>query len=685
MKNKEWSAEDAIKRFERVRIVDGHEIILPEPPAKTAIPNWNKPVLKQKFQREEFPTEIGFKNFPVKEQKKLFQYWFDCRYYGYFYFNCGQLEYITGHHWTYLNCYYGDSGLPDYIDSDRDFFYVWDKVEKVKTCTGLIMGTARRDGKTQKALTIALNISTWNRQANVGFQGNVDKDGEKLFTKFITAWQQAPFFMKPMHDSGSTRPKEKLSFFAPSSRSQTKAKPTSTIDLKNTVDFRASVATAYDGAKLAFKYDDEVGKAPRGVDVNNRYDIVRECLMRGKKVIGKYFLTSTTESETDEFGNSKGIDSWSITNFRKLWYRSQIENLNEEGFTDSGLWTYFKPAYRGFAGFVDEYGRSDEAGARKFIENMRAGKQGEDLLAYIRKYPFTVEEFFGAEDRDSDLDVQKIDDQMKWNDLNVDKPNGEIKKVKGNFYWANRYGGDVVWVPEPNGRFEIVCHPPTDRINKKFIRDGKPMPANRVNGVVGIDPIDSAKKVGSTRSMYAAIGLLYDNFNVAEAYNNCIVFTYCCRLNDPQTHHEDMLKAAMYYGVEAHFEYMKTGGVEYFKNNGFEGYLAKRPKNLLFNTRYARSTDYGTPTQDKKVRTALMEYITRYIASNCGHSEEGMGNIYFTEILNQVKGLFADKEWTKYDLAVAFMMALGIYYSDRKKIRTYDATAVSGIMDFKTY
>lgn len=682
--SKDWSADEAIKRFERVRIVDGHEIVLPEPPAKTAIANWNKPVYKQKFQREEFPTEIGFKNFPVKEQNALFNYWFNCRYHGYWFFNCGELEYITGHHWVYLNCYFGDSGLPNYVDSDRDFFYIWDKAEKVPTCTGLVYATSRRDGKTQKALSVALNISTWRFQANVGFQGNVDKDGEKLFTKFVTAWQQAPFFMKPMHDSGSSRPKEKLSFFAPSSRSP-KAKTTSILDLKNTVDFRASVDIAYDGSKLAFKYDDEVGKAPRGVNVNKRYDIGRECLMRGKKVIGKYMLTSTIEPEEDEFGNSKGIDSWSIVNFRKLWLRSQKETINEEGFTDSGLITYFKPAYRGFEGFVDEYGRSDEAGARKFIENMRAGKSGEDLLAYIRKYPFTVEEFFSAEDRGQDIDVQKIDDQTKWNDLNVDKPNGEIKKIKGNFYWANRFGGDVVWCPEPNGRFEIVCHPPTDKINKKFIRDGKPMPANKNTGIIGIDPIDSAQKVGSTRSMYAAVGMFFDNINVSDAYKDCVVFTYCCRVNDPQVHHEDMAKAAMYFGVEAHFEYMKTGGVEYFKNNGFEGYLAKRPKNLLFNTRYARSTDYGTPTQDKKVRNALMEYVSRYIATNCGYTENGMGNIYFTEILNQVKNLFAEKEWNKYDLAVALMMALGVFYSDRKKTKTLPPEKVSSIMSFMQY
>lgn len=685
--NKEWSAEDAIKRFQQVRIIDGHEIILPPPPAKTAIPNWNKPVLRQKFQREEFPTEIGFKNFPVKEQKKLFQYWFDCRYHGYWFFNCGELEYITGHHWTYLNCYFGDSGLPNYVDSDRDFFYVWDKAEKLSTCTGMIYATSRRDGKTQKALTIALNISTWRFQANVGFQGNVDKDGEKLLVKYVTAWQQAPFFMKPAHDSGSTRPKEKVSFFAPSSRSLNKAKATSSIDLKNTVDFRASVDTAYDGSKLAFKYDDEVGKAPRGVNVNKRYDIGRECLMRGKRVIGKYMLTSTIEPEEDEFGQSKGIDSWSITNFRKLWTRSQADQINEEGFTDSGLIAYFKPAYRGFEGFVDEYGNSDEAGARKFIENMRAGKQGEDLLAYIRKYPFTVEEFFSAEDRASDLDIQKIEDQVKWNDLNVDKPNGEIKKVKGDFHWATNYGGDVMWIPNENGRFEVCWHPPADKINKKHIRDGRPIPANINMGVIGSDSIDHSFKKGSTRSMYAAVGMVFAEGApfATEAYQNGVMLTYCCRLNDPNAQHEDMLKAAMYYGVQVHFEYMRVGAINYFKERGFEGYLTKRPKNLLFNTRYARSTDYGTPTQDQKVRGALMEYIVRYISTNCGYGEHGMGNIYYTEILMQVKNMFADKEWTKYDLAVAFMMALGIYYSDRKKAKTYDASAVSGIMDFKTY
>jgi hypothetical protein len=675
---KDYSPERAIKDFERYRVIDGQDIILPEPPAKTAIDNWNKQPENQYFIREVFPTEAAFKQFSIKEQNRLFDKWFNYRYHGYWFFNNGNLEYITGDHWIYLNCYYGEGGDVYFIDSDRDWFYIWEKVILSDTILGMLYGCNRRDGKTQKLLSVIQNSSAWEFRSNYGMQENTIEGAEEMFMRLVTSWQHAPFFMRPLYNNPS-RPKSGLEFFAPSEKGRIKMY-NNAVSLETKIDFRSSDLGAYDKSRLKIIGHDEVGKA-KSVNVNDRFNRVRETLKRGDTIVGKYLACSTVEDEEDEFGQSKGVDSWSIRNFKKLWERSiPVEG---ETTTESGLITYFKPAYRGFEGHIDKYGYSNEETAKASILKHRAMLSGDDLLSYIRKYPFTREEYFSTVDKGEDIDIQKIDDQTKWNDLNVDKPNGEIKKVKGNFYWASRFGGDVVWIPEANGRFEVVCHPPADRINKRFIRDGKPMPANRTSGVGGVDSVDAAKKQGSTRSMYAAVGMLFDNPN--EAYKNCIVFTYCCRLNDPQLHHEDMAKVAIYYGIEMHFEYMKTAGVEYFKNNGFEGYLAKRPKNLLFNTRYARSTDYGTPTQDKKVRTALMEYITRYIASNCGHSEEGMGNIYFTEILNQVKGLFADKEWTKYDLAVAFMMALGIYYSDRKKIRTYDATAVSGIMDFKKY
>lgn len=670
-------SDKAYKNFERKRVIDGHTVILPKPPPKKDIANYYKAQHLQKFTKIEFPSLRTFTNLNVKEQEQLFDQWTEWLYYGYWFMNNGKLEYITGVHWFYLNCFYGEGSDIYFVDSDRDFFYLWEMVDNSDEIVGMLYGTNRRDGKTQKGLCIELYLAITSTRSNFGMQENDEEAAEGMFLRLVNAWQNLPFFLQPVH-SGSTRPKTKLEFFAPSMRGKDAEIVPS---LRNWIDFRSSEEGKYDKTKLRFILHDEIGKAKK-IDVNSRYNRVRECLFRGKTMVGKYLGTTTVEDETDEFGVSLGINSWGLKNFHKLWFRSKP--YDHTGRTESKLITYFKPAYFAYEGFIDEYGYSMIEEAKAYIEKERSLLEGDDLFAYIRKYPFNEEEFFSAAESTTDFNFEKVKDQMEWNAVYVNAPHGDLKIQRYNLEWVDRqYGGQVTAVPHPEGAFFILAHP--EYPNKRLLHHGLWRPAFAHEGVIGCDPIGHSKKK-DTRSKYAMIGRRFKpkNSMYPSLYDNAIDFIYLNRFDDPVKHHDDALKAAIYYGREVLFENNIYAGIAHFKDRGFIGYAAMCPKELA-PSKIVRPTDIGVATHGEKNRNLLLEYVKRDIIENCGLTEDGQGRIYFNEVLTQIKGLFEDRrgEWNKYDLAVAHMMCLAKMYSVTKK-RVYVQKEGRGLMDFYT-
>ena len=165
------------------------------------------------------------------------------------------------------------------------------------------------------------------------------------------------------------------------------------------------------------------------------------------KYIGKQLYTTTVEEM--ENGGAE---------FQKLVKNSNRDKRDKNGRTNSGLYTYFLPAYKtmywdenGNVGF-NKYGKPDEVKARKYFMNRRAALQNNtrNLASFIRKNPFTLDESFWIDGDQCLYDSGLLNEQLGI--INI----AENIIERGNFVWLNgERDTKVIWVKDKHGHWEI--------------------------------------------------------------------------------------------------------------------------------------------------------------------------------------------------------------------------------------
>jgi hypothetical protein len=143
------------KGFEQERIIGEYSVALPDPPNLKLIANYHQVQENQLWRRPDTPK--NYLVLPKKDQLEIANREWDRRLNGYWFFNNGNIEYMTGTNYFYCGHWKLDGIYPMFIDSDRDFFYLWAKAEADKNSTGLIYIADRREGK---ALSIDTDIPT---------------------------------------------------------------------------------------------------------------------------------------------------------------------------------------------------------------------------------------------------------------------------------------------------------------------------------------------------------------------------------------------------------------------------------------------------------------------------------------------------------------------------------------------
>jgi len=431
--------------------------------------------------------------------------------------------------------------------------------------------------------------------------------------------------------------------------------------LNSSIDFKSAKEKAYDGIKLHRALFDEEGKTTEA-NVDKRWDVNRPCFMDGlTKIIGKSLHCTTVENEEGESRTkSKSGLGESVLNFKKIWDGSDVSDLDDNGMTKSGLYRYFKSSIYGMRDFVDEYGYSDPVAANQYIENTLAGLEGDKALAFRRKYPRNENDMWGTMGEENGLDVNKIIEQKSWNKTHVSNNDlSNIKLQRGDFRWANQFGGSVLWIPNPNGKFQVVWLPKQESTNQWFYKNGERYPKNYLEGVIGVDPIDDTAAGTDRPSDFAMvtyrIGGIEDSI-----FNDAFINAYCCRTTYPEAHFEDMLMAAIFYGYQICIEDNRTYFKNWLRERGFVGYLTPRPMETAPDSKILGELDFGIPTTSARVRDLLFNYLAVYVYEHCGYTKDGaIGNVFIDDILNDWTKFKPSVRWTKFDLTVACLMALG--------------------------
>ena len=609
------------------------------------------------------------------------------RLHGYWFFNNGKPTYITGKHFYYMTSFRLDVGLPRYRSRDRiywvaidflkkhtyDFAHKDDEGNALKTKypdgkwyyemrdTGrrLIFGDAypkmRREGATYRAECNNVETITLLSGAKGGIQSRNDKDAKEVFvTKLVRPWKKIPFFFKPTY-SGSTDPKSELIFDTPSIRIGGKGSLASVITgLESMIDFQVGDEGAYDGQKLYFHHDDEVGKNWRN-NVMQRHIVAMECLSQdaGMDIHG-YTSKTSTVGEMEKGGGKV---------FKEMCDMSDYYNRTETGQTASGLVVIFISSVEGMR--VDAYGDSDTALNEKNIMSVRRALKAkgniELYIEKVRQYPIRYRECFTSSSNDMGFNLLILDDRMQ--ELKMHSP----PIVQGMFSRANPRDrtSPVSFTEDPLGRFIMSRQMLSFQSNNIYSTSlgYAPYKAGKFN--VGIDPFafdKTEKGVGMSDggiSVKFKRDLIVDPNEkpIAEWESDRFVCTYQYRPPTTDEFADDALMAAMYFGGMALCEANVHMLIKLWKMWGMGGFL-KHMRDPATN-QFRKTPGFPTTTDSKEdIFNALRDYVERR-----GRWENHL------ELLTDCYDIQSVKQMTKYDRLTASGLAELAEDSDHGDVR----------------
>jgi hypothetical protein len=578
-----------------------------------------------------------------------------------------------------------DIGYPSYLAFQRDIFLHMAACEADPRCFGQLYTKCRRSGYTNICSAVLVDEASQVKEKLLGIQSKTGKDAQEniFMKKVVSIFRGYPFFFKPIQD-GTTNPRMELAFREPSKRITKNNKTSQRGDALNTViNWKNTTNNAYDGEKLHMLYLDEAGKWEKPTDIREAWRIERTCLIVGKRIVGKALVGSTVNPM------NKGGEE-----YRGLWEDSDPNERNNNGRTRSGLYRIFIPAYEALEGFFDKYGkavidnppnhipnmtrrikfRGDiigidgeviDQGSKSYLKNERESFKDDpsELNEIIRQFPFTEDEAFRDSIEGSLFNIGKIYQQIEHNDNLYPNP-----VVQGNFVWRKK-DEEVVFSPDPNGRFRVAWLPPDHLRNNKADDRGKRIAPNAHIGVGGVDSYDLDATVDGRGSKGALH--MYNKFNM-DVPPNMFVVEYASRPDLASIFYEDVLMCAFFYGYPLLIENNKYGIARYFESRGYDGYLMDRPQHLRNSNSSNNVRTKGIPSNSQDVIQSHAQAIEAYIHDHVGvRAESGeMGQMLFNRTLEDWIAYKIDKR-TKFDLTISSGLALlGAQKAKKKKVKS---------------
>jgi len=621
------------------------------------------PKKDQRWRRLELPEELrkvasmeDWASMPEEFRKKYTSYIskeYQRRRNGVWFYNNGVPTYITGNHYFFLQWSKIDIGYPDYLDFQRQLFLHLEACAVDPRSLGQVYVKCRRSGYTNMSASVLVNEATQVKDKLLGIMSKTGSDAQEniFMKKVVPIYKSLPFFFKPIQD-GTTNPRMELAFREPSKRITKKNKTAQKGEALNTViNWKNTTNNAYDGEKLHILYLDEAGKWEKPSDIRESWRIHRTCLLVGRKIVGKAMVGSTV-NPLDRGGRQ----------YRDLYDASNPLERNENGRTKSGLYAIFIPAYDALEGFFDAYGMpvvedpekevlsidggTVSSGAKSFLKNERKALVDDsyELNEVIRQFPFTTAEAFRDSSKASLFNVQKIYEQIQYNQDLFPSP-----IVIGNFVWKDGVADtEVVFSPSTEGRWRIAWLPPAELRNKN-------KPENSWLGCGGVDSYDIDATVDGRGSKGACH--MYNKFNMAHP-SNMFVAEYASRPPLAKIFYEDVLMAAKFYGYPLLIENNKYGIARYFESRGYQDWLLDRPEHLGSGFGVKTKTK-GIPSNSQDVIQAHAQSIEAYVHAHVGLNEQTLefGKMYLDRTLEDWINFKVDDR-TKFDLSISSGLAL---------------------------
>jgi hypothetical protein len=614
--------------------------------------------IKNRFDWEKYPSDFREKWWDYIDNE------FKRRDEGFWFYNNGEPTYITGTHYMYLQWSKIDIGAPDFRESNRLFYIFWEACKADTRCYGMCYLKNRRSGFSFMCSAELVNQATISSDSRYGILSKSGADAKKMFTdKVVPISVNYPFFFKPIQD-GMDRPKTELAYRVPASKlTRRKLEVNEEIreleGLDTTIDWKNTGDNSYDGEKLKLLGHDESGKWERPDNIKNNWKVTKTCLRLGRKIVGKCMMGSTS--------NALGKGG---QNFKDIYYGSDVSKRNRNGQTKEGLYSLFIPMEWNYEGFIDKYGKpvfDNPSSPVKGIDNQFIDigviehwqnevdglkNDPDSLNEYYRQFPRTEQHAFRDEAIDSLFNLQKIYEQIDYNEY----ANNELKLTQGNFQWENEWrDSKVVFVPNSKGRFFISWVPPKTIQNNVIVRNGIKYPGNDHIGAFGCDSYDISGTVDGRGSKGALHGLT--KFSMEDAPPNHFFLEYISRPQTAEMFFEDVLMAIHFYGMPILVENNKPRLLYHLKRRGYRGFSMNRPDRTLNKLSITEREVGGIPNSSEDVKQAHAAAIETYIDQYVGYKNDTHGDMYFQRTLEDW-ATFNINNRTKHDASISSGLAL---------------------------
>jgi len=458
-----------------------------------------------------------------------------------------------------------------------------------------------------------------------------------------------------------------------------------TIDWKNTGD------NSYDGEKLKILAHDESGKWERPDNIKNNWKVTKTCLRLGRRIVGKCMMGSTSNA-LDKGGR----------NFKDIFYGSDVLKRNKNGQTKEGLYSLFIPMEWNYEGFIDKYGfpvfdnptepvigidgNQIDIGVIQHWENEVEGLKDDpdSLNEYYRQFPRSEQHAFRDEAKDSLFNLQKIYEQIDYNDYIDNHKN----ITQGNFQWENDFrDSNVIFIPNKNGRFFVSWIPPRNLQNNVIIKNGIKYPGNDHIGAFGCDSYDISGTVDGKGSKGSLHGLT--KFSMEDAPPNHFFLEYIARPQTAEMFFEDVLMACHFYGMPILVENNKPRLLYHLKRRGYRGFSMNRPDKIWNKLSTAEREVGGIPNSSEDIKQAHAAAIESYITDYVGLIQSEHGDMYFQRTLEDW-AIFNINNRTKHDASISSGLAIMACNKNRYRpvpprsqkpislgIKTYDNSGMS--------
>lgn len=499
-----------------------------------------------------------------------------------------ELHYITGLNYLYITYWKFQGKFMDFRIEDTRLFYVVAYCMEDDRCLGINEITKRKNGKTARVGCWSYERVSRLNYHHAALQSKSDDDAADAFKKaVIHPWQKLPDFFRPRYDVMKGEEPTELRFFPTARRGSKVEEEDSSIEeaLESFFDYFPSGESAADGPEIHTYVSDEAGKTKKPVSIKERQNVVRFCTEIDFELKGKHWQTTTVEPEKNEEENYE---------FQELTANSNPLERDENGFTGTGLYTYFLPAQKGM--YINKeyakYGFADENMNLQFIENKIKSLEDKNdtrgVSSFKRKNPRNLKEAFSADGEFALYDPELINEQLdniSWGNPITEK--FDLEWIDGFEFERPQVGanGDISYVINelevklnPNGKYERAIGWEPKHPNKVYKNNGKYLPNNNFAHRCGCDPFKYDKTKDKRRSQ--AAGFLYqmkDDLHPDDPYNDMATVRYVLRANGTKESDLDILKMVWWAGCQVLFERNVNHWKDNFKSWNCEGFLMWLP------------------------------------------------------------------------------------------------------------